>query len=427
MILKGSQRSGAKNLSDHLMNDRDNDHVTLFELRGFIANDLQGALAEAHAISKGTKCDQFMFSLSFNPPKNEDASEQEFYDAIERAEEKLGLTDQPRAIVFHEKEGRRHAHVVWSRINAETMTAINFPHFKNKLMSLSRELYLEHGWELPDGLRRDGGKSPLNFTLDEWQQAKRLGLDPREIKQSFQEAWERSDSPLAFKHALEDKGYFLAKGDRRGFVALNINGEVFSIPRMLGIKTKAVKEKLGSPEQFSSVGQTKEYINAKVSDKIHEFVDQVDEKHAQDFEPLNEQKQAMRKSHRIERAMLNQKQQERWAQETKERSAKLNKGIKGLWQSLSGSASKIKQQNEREAWSSLQRDQEQRDNLIKAQMQDRRALQKNIDNLRRKHSQNKSLLYREISQSIRMSEQTERMQTQERQRSIDRTYRGPSL
>ncbi|PCH98513.1 MAG: hypothetical protein COB76_06985 [Alphaproteobacteria bacterium] len=286
MILKGSQRSGAKNLSDHLMNDRDNDHVTLFELRGFIGNDLQGALAEAHAISKGTKCDQFIFSLSFNPPKNEDANEQEFCDAIERAEEKLGLTDQPRAIIFHEKEGRRHAHVVWSRINAETMTAINLPHFKNKLMSLSRELYLEHGWELPDGLRRDGGKSPLNFTLDEWQQAKRLGLDPREIKQSFQEAWERSDSPLAFKHSLEDKGYFLAKGDRRGFVALNINGEVFSIPRMLGIKTKVVKEKLGSPEQFSSVDQTKEYINAKVTDKIHEFVDQVDEKHAQDFEPL---------------------------------------------------------------------------------------------------------------------------------------------
>lgn len=182
-----------------------------------------------------------MFSLSFNPPKDKDASEQEFYDAIERAEEKLNLDNQPRAIVFHEKEGRRHAHVVWSRINAETMTAINLPHFKNKLMSLSRELYLEHGWELPDGLRRDGGKSPLNFTLDEWQQAKRLGLDPREIKQSFQEAWERPDSPLAFKHALEDKGYFLAKGDRRGFVALNINGEVFSIPRMLGIKTKAVK------------------------------------------------------------------------------------------------------------------------------------------------------------------------------------------
>lgn len=156
-------------------------------------------------------------------------------------------------------------------------------------------------------------------------------------------------------------------------------------------------------------------------------MDQVDEKHAQDFEPLYEQKQAMRDNHRKERAMLNQKQQERWAQETKERSARLNKGIKGLWQSLSGSAFNIKQQNEREAWSSLQRDQEQRDDLVKAQMQDRRILQKDIENLRRKHAQNRSILYREISQSIRMSEQTEKIQTQERRRTVDRHYRGPSL
>ncbi|PCJ85613.1 MAG: relaxase, partial [Hyphomicrobiales bacterium] len=182
MILKGSQRGGAKNLSAHLMNDRDNDHITVFELRGFLADDLHGALAETHAISKGTKCTQFMFSLSLNPPKNIVASEQDFLDAANKAEERLRLEGQPRAIIFHEKEGRRHAHVVWSRIDHKTMTAINLPHFKRKLNDLARDLYLDHGWELPNGLRRDGGKSPLNFTLAQWQQAKRIKLDPREIK-----------------------------------------------------------------------------------------------------------------------------------------------------------------------------------------------------------------------------------------------------
>lgn len=72
------------------------------------------------------------------------------------------------------------------------------PHFKNRLMTISRELYLDHRWELPNGMPRDGGKSPLNFTLDEWQQAKRLKLDPREIKQNFQEAWRRSDGIKGF-------------------------------------------------------------------------------------------------------------------------------------------------------------------------------------------------------------------------------------
>lgn len=35
MILKGSQRAGAGALASHLMNDRDNDHVTVLEIRGF--------------------------------------------------------------------------------------------------------------------------------------------------------------------------------------------------------------------------------------------------------------------------------------------------------------------------------------------------------------------------------------------------------
>ena len=420
MILKGSQRGGAKNLSVHLMNDRDNDHVTLYEVRGFVSRDLHGALAEIHAISKGTKCDQFIFSLSFNPPKDKDASEQDFIDAIERAEKAVGLDNQPRAIIFHEKEGRRHAHAVWSRIDASSMKAINLPHFKNRLKNLSRELYLDHGWELPDGLRRDGGRSPLNFTLDEWQQAKRLKLDPREIKQSFIEAWERSDSAMGFKHALEEKGYFLAKGDRRGFVGVNVNGEVFSVPRMIGIKTKEVKARLGDPNDLQSVDYTRELIQSKVTDKMHDFMDDVDRKHVEDFKPLNQQRQEMVQAHRKERAKLKAAQKERWNTETKVRSAKLNTGLRGLWDNLTGNASKIKTQNELEAWQSLRRDQEQRDHLVNAQMHERRILQKEIDKLRRKHAQNRQLLASDVVQNMRMIEKVEHMHEISKRKMINR-------
>src|SRR5690606_15838974 len=91
MILKGSQRAGAKQLSTHLMNTRDNDHVTVSEVRGFIARVLHGALAEAYAISKVTKCQQFMFSLSLNPPMQVIAGEDDFRQAADSAEKKLGL------------------------------------------------------------------------------------------------------------------------------------------------------------------------------------------------------------------------------------------------------------------------------------------------------------------------------------------------
>lgn len=143
MILKGSQRGGGKQLALHLLNTRDNEHVEVHEIRGFASTDVVGALKEAHATSRGTKCTQFLFSVSLSPPPQERVGIETFEDAIRRIEERNNLKGQPRVVLFHEKEGRRHAHAVWSRIDAETMTARNLSHFKLKLRDISRELYLE--------------------------------------------------------------------------------------------------------------------------------------------------------------------------------------------------------------------------------------------------------------------------------------------
>ncbi len=134
MILKGSQRGNAAKLARHLMNIQDNEHVELHELRGFVSEEqLLDALLEAQAVAKGTRCQQHLFSLSLNPPEGERVDVGSFETAIEMVEQRLGLDGHPRAIVFHEKEGRRHAHAVWSRIDAETMTAKNLPFFKRRL------------------------------------------------------------------------------------------------------------------------------------------------------------------------------------------------------------------------------------------------------------------------------------------------------
>jgi hypothetical protein len=236
----------------------------------------------------------------------------------------------------------RAAHVVWSRIDADTLTARNMPHYKNRLKALSRELFLHHDWDLPDGLRRDGGRSPFNFTLAEWQQAKRLKLDPREIKQSFREAWERSDDMKSFTHALEDRGYFLCRGDRRGFVALDVNGEVFSVPRMIGIKTKEVKARLGDPALLNSVSDTKDSLREKITDQMRDYAEEVDAKHELDVEPLNAKRNEMVTAHRSERAAMHQGQVKRWQSEASERSARLNKGLRGLWDNLTGQANTVR-------------------------------------------------------------------------------------
>ncbi|WP_208352755.1 relaxase/mobilization nuclease domain-containing protein [Pseudaestuariivita rosea] len=421
MILKGSQRAGASALADHLMNARDNDHIYILELRGFVSNDLHGALLETHAISKATRCQQYMFSLSLNPPQDHIATEDQFLDAANRAEEKLGLSGQPRAIVIHEKEGRRHAHVVWSRIDVEAIKAINLPHFKTKLRDLSRDLFLDHGWALPDGLATYGNKSPLNFTLEEWQQAKRQGLDPREIKQAFQQAWERCDSQIGFKNALEERGYFLAKGDRRGFVAMDVDGNVYAIAKWTGLKAKEVKAKLGSPDNLPSVDDAKSIIRSKVTDQMRGYINQIKDRHDRDLDPLRDDHRAMTRAHRAERQRLKDGQDKRWATETKARSDRLNRGLRGLFDRMTGTRRALMKRNEREAMRCAKRDQKQRDRLIVEQMKDRRHLQSRINAIRLEQKDERQRLAESIADAMQLrgsQKHADRVRHTQRQRPI---------
>lgn len=432
MILKGSQRSGAADLAAHLMNNRDNDHIELVELRGFMADDLHGALSEAHAISKATQCKQFMFSVSLNPPEHAVLGEQDFIDAADKVEAALGLDGQPRAIVIHEKEGRRHAHLVFSRINADEMKAINLPFYKSKLTDLSRDLYLDHGWSLPKGLQTHGGKSPLNFTLAQWQQAKRIDLDPREIKQVLQEAWQHSDNLRGFQNGLEERGYFIARGDRRGFVALDVQGNIYSLSRWAGIKSKDLTAKLGTPDDLRSVTEVKADLKSRASDKFKGFITEVKTKHAHDLAPLIDERTELVAQHRSERKKMRDGQDKRWHAETKTRSDRLNKGVRGLFDWVSGKAKQTHKHNETEAYQSLLRDRKQRDDLGKAQMGDRQELQKRFDKLHRKHREDRKILARDVASFLRKSKYSDKAKGREKNRAQEPPpfrgrKRGPEL
>ena len=78
MILEGNERGNGAELARHLMNARDNEHVTVHAVDGFIADDLFGAFAEAEAIAGATQCTNYLFSLSLNPPINAMVKEEEF-------------------------------------------------------------------------------------------------------------------------------------------------------------------------------------------------------------------------------------------------------------------------------------------------------------------------------------------------------------
>ena len=260
MIIKASQRGFARNLANHLASTNDNDHVTLMEIRGVIGQSIHAALLEMEAISQGTRCRKPFFSVSFNPPPNVDVSHKAFEQAFDALEESLGLQGQPRIAVFHEKSARRHAHVVWLRVQIDAMKAIRMSHFKRKCVELSRLLYLRHGWDMPAGFKDSRLKDPFGLSTAEWQQNLRQNIDPKEIKALCQAAWKQSASLLEFQKELEEKGLFLASGDRRVFVVVDRACKVYSLSRYGGIASRALNERFAKPDLLHSVQVIKKKI-----------------------------------------------------------------------------------------------------------------------------------------------------------------------
>lgn len=409
MILKASQRAGAGALAAHLLNGHDNEHVSVHAIHGFMGETVTEALSEIEAMSKGTRCKQYMFSLSLSPPPDAKATTKLFERTIDRIAKANGLQNQPHLIVFHEKQGRRHAHCVWSRIDTAKMRAINLPHFKNKLMSISKALYLEQGWALPQGHIDRTLSNPLNFNLAEWQQAKHQNRDPKAIKSVVRGCWDASGTKAQFEKRLEKHGFYIACGaPRRAFVIVDYEGEVRSLSRQAGVKTDALKARLGEAERYPSVDDMRAHIRGKLDQNIRRNAELLQTQHTRNLQPLESKKTAMQKAHERARAQLKTRQHNEELTQRKEQQSRLEKGWRGLWQRVTGKHRAITRHNEREVYQKREQQKLEMDKLVFRQLEERQALQKQIDMQYQNHEQ------RHQSTSQNMSAVFERSQHQKR-------------
>lgn len=251
MIPKGNQRGGGQQLATHLLNAYDNDSVEVADVRGAIAADLHGAFAEWYAEAKATKCVKYLYSLSINPDHTQGPYDREHYnDFIRRTEEKLGLADQPRAVIFHVKHGREHCHVVWSRIDTEKAKAVQLSHDRQKLRAVAQEYARDHNLTLPPGMQNNRGKDRFPDhakieNLAEKQQEERTGTPKKLRMEQITKAWHENPDGCSFVKGLEKAGYFLARGNKRSYVVVDLYGEIHSLSRQIsGVKAKDIKARL---------------------------------------------------------------------------------------------------------------------------------------------------------------------------------------
>lgn len=273
MILKGKQRRGGNDLALHLSNAVDNARVHIAETRGMVADNLYDGFREWQLICDQSNAKEAFYSLSINPdPQQRDWSKKEWARAIDHIEDRLGLIDQPRAIVFHEKTGedgqsRKHAHIVWCRIKTDNgqIRAVHLGHDYYKLKSCARELAKEFGLNLT---YEQEGKSKKGDAFDH---AKSQGKnrDPHTAKTRkdlLTRLWQEHPTPQGFCDAAAMHGFIIARGERRTFVIVDSDNQIHALARQLeGINTKGVKARLGDPDQYPSVEQAKDEQNLRKS------------------------------------------------------------------------------------------------------------------------------------------------------------------
>ena len=248
MVIKGGSVAGSARLAKHLLNTGSNERIEVKELRGVIAPDLRGALREMEALADGTRAVRPLYHASINTRADERLSDPQRYQAIDRLEKELGLTGQPRAVVVHQKDGREHCHVVWSRIDLARLRTISDSHNYRKHEIVARELERAFGHERVQGAHIErGGRARPERTPShaEMQQAARTGITPQEARAHITNLWRQSDTGASFAKALEDSGWILARGDRRDFVAVDPKGGVHSLARRIeGAKVRDVRARL---------------------------------------------------------------------------------------------------------------------------------------------------------------------------------------
>jgi hypothetical protein len=241
MIVKGKPRSGPAQLAAYLL--RSDEHAILIELFDG-GEDLHKAFLQWHAIGEATRGDKTLYHAQMAPEAEYKMTPAQWKRAAEILAEELGMKDHPRAIVVHDGGDKPHAHVVFQRAQADTLTMWDDSYNYVKHERASQRMELEFGHKPVPGkhVKRDRKKQPefprQKLTQDEAQYEKRTGLKAEDRKAQITALHAAADSGAAFKAALEDAGYVLAQGER-GYIVVDQAGGHSALSRNInGLKKK---------------------------------------------------------------------------------------------------------------------------------------------------------------------------------------------
>jgi hypothetical protein len=219
MIIEGSTHGNAGNLARYLLRAKPGEKEFLFELRDAASDDLAQALTDwelcGRALTKGR--DILMHSY-IRLPVGEAMQEAQWHTVIQRLEEKLGLTNCPRAIVGHNSEKGLHVHVAWSRLDAQTEILAPLHYSRRTFHDVARWAEKEFGLTPVESKPEKEQRKNRRMSDREIRAFKDRGIDREKLEKIVRAAWNGTDSGEEMKAMLGALGVEIKPGDRRAWV-----------------------------------------------------------------------------------------------------------------------------------------------------------------------------------------------------------------
>jgi Relaxase/Mobilisation nuclease domain len=237
MIINGGSRSNGAFFANHLSNSEHNERVTLCEIRNLAATDIPGVFREMKAIAMGSLCQNYFYHANLNPSEHEVLTPEQWGIAADILEHHLSLDGHARLIVEHRKAGRTHRHIIWLRIDVETMRAVVMANDFAKHQAAAREIEQAFGLQpvaSVTGRTRASGPRPSRRPKA-WEsfRGQKTSIDPHAMKETLTHLFRDCATGKEFVMRLTECGLKLVQGDTAEYCILDHFGHLHSLARRL--------------------------------------------------------------------------------------------------------------------------------------------------------------------------------------------------
>ena len=264
MIVKGGAVGGG-GLGLHLRSE-ENERIELVR-----SESIRNAVAELRGLAAGvTEKGLFHFQISPQPGQAWGAAEEE--TAIKAVIDEYGLAGQPMIVVRHKKDAQgvgrdTHLHIAALRVKPDDkVISDSFSKIRNEKVSRTLEHDLghrivpgRHNRAVMSRLRAEGRADVADWmarakadhverpeaakTFEEHQKERRTCVKKADVAAQTLKAWRASDNGTAFRVALAEQGYRLARGREGGIMVVDPAGGAHELTNILRAGMKAEGDK----------------------------------------------------------------------------------------------------------------------------------------------------------------------------------------